>query len=582
MSASNFQLFTSDLSVRRGLIIFFVVHIGLVSYSAVCHSPTQDEVAHLPAGMTIWKFGDFSVYRVNPPLVRFVAAIPVLFVEHKEDWRSYKEVSAIRQEWALGRNFIIANGENSVRLFTLARLVCLPFSLLGMWVCYRWSRDLLSPQAGLIAAGLWCFSPNIIGHGSLITPDVAAVSMGLLAAWRFSLWIEHSTPRTLFLAGISLGLALLTKSYWITLLVLWPTMWLFYFLKNRQNRSLRKEAIQLFGILLLGLNVLNMGYLYSGTGTLLKDFPFYSSALSGELRIPGENLPDNRFKESWLGGIPVPLPKDFVTGIDLQKVDFEQGKWSYFCGEVKDPGGWWNYYLVGLFLKVPLGTWGLFLLGSLALRDRELRGSAIKFLPLILPAILLLIIASLETRMNRHVRYVFPLLPAIYLIGALAIERWDRLSLALLTCTAMSSLAVYPHNLSYFNESIGGPNQGHRYLIDSNLDWGQDLLSVRDWFQQHPENRPVFVGWGGDISLRSLGIGADLVSSRSLKPGWYLISRSEKYHPNERLRIFQTLQPVGQIGYTFDVYRIEEEIHNLNDEKLRNRLTDGYEKTFKH
>ena len=582
MSTFKLQLINSDLNVRRGLIALFVVHIGLVSYSAVCHSPTQDEIAHLPAGISILKFGDFSVYRVNPPLVRLVAAIPVLLVEHEEDWSSYNEVSAIRQEWALGRNFVMANGENSIRLFTMARLVCLPFSLLGMWVCYRWSRDLFSPQAGLFAAGMWCFSPNIIGHGSLITPDIAAVSMGLLAAWRFSLWVESSSLSTLFLAGLSLGLALLTKSYWITLLVLWPIMWFLIFLNNRKNRSLRNETSQLCGILLLALNVLNMGYLFSGSGTLLKDFQFYSSALSGELRIPGENLPANRFSESWLGEIPVPLPKDFVTGIDLQKVDFEQGRWSYFYGEVKDPGGWWQYYLVGLFLKVPLGTWALFLMGLLAIRDHKLRSSAVKLIPLLLPVLLLLVIASSETKMNRHVRYVFPALPAIYLIGAMSVERWRRLSWAMLACTAASSLAVYPHSLAYFNESIGGPNQGHRYLIDSNLDWGQDLLAVRDWLQRHPEERPAFVGWGGDISLRSLGVEADLVSSSSLKPGLYLISRSERYHPSNRLKIFENKEPIDQIGYTFDVYRIEREVQNLTPDQSQNRLKEEHKKTLKH
>src|SRR5690606_23115514 len=114
-------------------------------------------------------------------------------------------------------------------------------------------------------------------------------------------------------------------------------------------------------------------YLFNGTGTQLKSFNFYSSALSGALRIPGEQLPGNRFKDSWIGLLPVPFPKDYVTGIDLQKVDFEQGKWSYFLGEVKEPGGWLAYYAVGLFLKVPVGTWLLLGLSGVALLQQSRR-----------------------------------------------------------------------------------------------------------------------------------------------------------------------------------------------------------------
>jgi hypothetical protein len=54
-----------------------------------------------------------------------------------------------------------------------------------------------------------------------------------------------------------------------------------------------------------------------------------------------------------------------------------------------------------------------------------------------------------------------------------------------------SSLGVYPHSLSYFNELVGGPANGHAHLLDSNIDWGQDLLLLKEWLDAHPEASPL-------------------------------------------------------------------------------------------
>ncbi len=548
----------TSTSAKYWLCGLVLIHSLLLGWLAYRHSPTQDEIAHLPAGMVIWKHGDFSVYRVNPPLVRAIAAIPILLTTHEEDWTWYRADAGFRHEWNMGRSFVKANGPRSYWLFTLARSVCIPFSLLGMVVCFRWGSELTSEKGGLLAAALWCFSPNVLGHGALITPDIAATSLGLLAAWRFSKWLQASNLRYAFLAGIALGVALLTKTYWVSLLGLWPLMALMNWYWKRDQRDAIQDIAHALLMLFVGLNVLNLGYLFHGTGTQLKNYDFYSRSLSGKLRIPGENLPANRFTDSWLGEIPLPFPKDYVTGIDLQKVDFEQGKWSYFLGEVKKSGGWPHYYLVGLFLKVPLGTWFLLGLGLLAIiRSEEARISARRLLPLIIPVVVLFIVASLQTNMNRHIRYVFPALPATYLVGSLAISRWPKLSTVAVVCTVGSSLSVFPHSLSFFNYSISGPNNGHRYLIDSNLDWGQDLIYVREWLEANPEKQPAWIGWSGDVPVASLGIEAKLVPQKEFAPGWYLISRHQRYHPNQRLKAFESMNPVDQIGYTFDVYQVE-------------------------
>ena len=539
-----------------------MTHSVLLAYSAWCHSPTKDEVAHLPAGLAIWKYQDFSLYRVNPPLVRLVAAVPVLSMDHKEDWHFLDPKSPTRREWAIGRGFMAANGEVSFWLFTVARWACIPFSLLGLWVCYRWGTELGSAGSGLLVASLWCFSPNIMGHGSLITPEIAAVSCGLLAAWRFSKWQEDASFLNAFLAGIALGFALLVKSYWIILFAIWPLLYLLSCLNRSSAKNYWKAASQLALILILGLNLLNLGYLCKGSFAPLEEYDFYSRSLSGDLRIPGQQYPGNRFTGTWLGKIPVPLPVDYVQGIDLQKIDFEVGRWSYFFGEVREPGGWWQYYLVGLFLKVPLATWGLFLMGGVTLFRMRKSLMWRQLIPLIFPACLLLLIASMQTGMNRHIRYVFPLLPVVYLVGAYTILKWKRTAILLVCFTTSSSLSTYPHSLSFFNLSIGGPSQGYRFLIDSNLDWGQDMLFIKKWIYENPDKRPVRILWAADFSPRTVGINASATPLERFKPGWYIISRSERFHPSGRYRLFDDFSSLEQIGYTHDVYYLHQEQTN--------------------
>lgn len=70
------------------------------------------------------------------------------------------------------------------------------------------------------------------------------------------------------------------------------------------------------------------------------------------------------------------------------------------------------------------------------------------------------------------------------------------LVIACLLATITSTLRVYPHQLAYFNEAVGGPENGYKHLLHSNLDWGQDLLLAREWTkrQRYPVNRVYATG----------------------------------------------------------------------------------------
>ena len=169
------------------------VHVCLLAWGAYRHSPTYDEPAHLAAGISHWQSGRFDLYRVNPPLVRMVAALPVMLAGTQTDWIRRSET--LRSEFRVGCDFMRANGKRSFWLVTLARWGCIPFSLLGGVVCFAWARDLYGPSAGVLATGLWCFSPNILAHGQLVTPDVGAAATGLAASYAFWRWLRQATTK---------------------------------------------------------------------------------------------------------------------------------------------------------------------------------------------------------------------------------------------------------------------------------------------------------------------------------------------------------------------------------------------------
>lgn len=158
---------------RRAVVLLLAIHTGLLAYSAYVHSPTLNEPGHLVAGLSYWKFGRFDLYNVNPPLVKMVAALPVMAVGYWEDWSGFYTGLGARPEFSMGEDFVAANGERSFFLFMIARWACTPFGWLGGIVCYLWARDLFGRPSGVIACAIWCFEPNILAHASLITSDAA-------------------------------------------------------------------------------------------------------------------------------------------------------------------------------------------------------------------------------------------------------------------------------------------------------------------------------------------------------------------------------------------------------------------------
>ncbi len=581
-------------------IALLIGQAGLLTWNAGAHSPTLSEPLHLAAGVSHWEFLRFDLFRVNPPLVRSVATLPVLVADPPTDWSRYDSNPVLRRDALVGNDFWRVNGRHAFTLLTWARWACIPFSLLGAVICFCWARDLYGCSAGIAALVLWCFSPCVLGHASLITPDIHAAAMGLAAGYTFWLWLGRPSWQRALAAGFVLGLAELSKSTLVVFYPLWLVLWILYrssVIRHLTWRQRFRESVGFLLILISSLTVLNAGYAFEGSFQPLGRYHFKSRLLGGPAdaetrRVAGTN----RFTETWLGAVPLPLPKNYVQGMDRQRWDLEKPERSYLQGEWKS-GGWWYYYLVGLAVKVPLGTWVLILLATVLYRrggDNSVgwRDETI----LLLPVVAILILVSSQTSFSRHLRYVFPVLPFLFVWSSRIFRsstqarHWGltMATTAALCWSAGSSLWAYPHNLSYFNELAGGPTRGHAVLIDSSIGWGQDLFYLKHWVDEHPNAAPLHLASYGLLDPRTIGIdftlppvgpAAALSSGQRTderwgpQPGWYAIDANflrgsdlpmadaPKHWgdlTDEQLNLcyFLNFEPVAMAGYSICIYHI--------------------------
>ncbi len=564
--------------------LLLLLHGLLLLGSARANGVTIDEAGYIPSGLSHWQTGSFAAYRVNPPLPRMLAVQPVLLAGPDIPPLPPETRPDQRLDWDAGPVFVAANAARYVDLVFLARLAGVAWSLLGGWIVYRWANELYGGWAGCLSLGLWCFGPNILAHAAFATPDLPAAAMGLTATYVFWRYLRAPSWSWAWFAGLLLGVAQLTKFTLLLLYGVWPLLAVLYWIGRNNGgapavaRRARTGQLLLAGA--LSLLVLNLGYGFQGTGRRLGDFHFVSRLLSGTAVETSFARAGNRFHASWLDGVPVPLPADYLLGIDRQRLDFE-GHWpSYFRGEWRDDGRWY-FYLYALTVKVPLGALVL-ALGGLLFAWRPPGNSTWRDeVVLWLPVAAILALVSGQTGLN-YFRYALPLLPfAVVAAGKTACftQRARPFAavtvVALLGWTVCSSLLEYPHSLAYFNEAAGGPQHGHEHLLDSNLDWGQDLPALKVWLDGHPEASPIHLAYFGRCDPRLLGIefrppavdgnpevGYYAVSVHLVCGGSFAIPDGQggwRVVPPHGYEYFRRLRPIGRAGRTIWIYSITEE-----------------------
>lgn len=573
-----------------------LVHVIVCLISVIVHSPNADEIAHFPAGVSHWKYGRFDLYRVNPPLVRLIAVAPFVALGDDYDWTLYTENVGERPEFKIGIRQLYNHGLSATWRIQLSRCVAILFSCLGIWVLWQWGKTAVSRRFALAVVAFWCFCPNILAFASTINPDLGAVTMGLIAAYTVWRYLHHPVLWSVTIAGISLGLSLLTKLTWISATVSLPlAAWVSLSIcRSFAAKPWYKRFLDLALYWGIALVTLNSGYLFERTMVPLGEYEFCSQVLGG----PGCSSQNtgNRFQGTMLGQLPVPVPQNYLLGIDYLKYEVEQKKWSFLLGEWR-LGSWPHYYVMTTALKTPestlLGAFlGVFVFSVCASRRLVSDSAMSMFVLLCFPALCAFISVSYQGGFNHHHRYVLVIYPVIFAFAAYLVspsalrllrDTFPRsrgqhrriatlLTAVLFAASVFSSLRVHPHYTSYFNSVSGGPTNGWRLLGFSNVDWGQDLAKVERWIQEHPECRPLsfeldFFGTNGELFKlpRSIplqlprGSSVDEIRKSITQTQWWIISVKSLHNVDDHngLEYLQELEPYDRIAYSYHVYRID-------------------------
>lgn len=543
-------------AVAVGVILLLAVHLTLAVRSLVLENPTVDEVIHLPAGISYWQTGTFKLYHHNPPLVKLIAALPVLRsgVVTAQLYRNIYWAGDYPNKTWFAHDFAELNAAGYFELFTRARLLMPLFSIIGALVVFAWSAKLYGPGGGLLSLALWTFCPNILAHARLITTDVAATTTGVLATFAFALYLKKPTWLRVIVAGALLGVAQLTKFSLLLLFAIWPLLWLIREIpagRDGRWRRVRRATIQGLSMVMLSILVIDIGYGFEGVGRPLGYMPFVSATLTRPRPHPVFMQPrpepkeifdrireyrENRLHGTFLARFPSPLPYHYLLGFDDQKLEAD-GIWNRFLtrtvkeGDEIGPDGdkvsgypvyldgvlsstsWWYYYFLTLAYKVPEGTWFLVVFAiAVALGSGRSRAGGVDELTLLVPPIVVLAVISFFTNINLGLRYVLPVFPYAFIAcGKLvpwAVNLKEKRSRLIgigvigigLLATVASTLFIHPHYLAYFNLVSGGPDRGSNHLIDSNLDWGQDLTQLKRWVDQNAPGEPIGLAYFGQIN----------------------------------------------------------------------------------
>jgi 4-amino-4-deoxy-L-arabinose transferase-like glycosyltransferase len=504
--------------------------------TAVRQTPTIDEPVYVGAAAEYVREHRLRHNPEHPPLGKLVIGAGVALANPKVDL----DVTADQGE--SGRHLLYESGNDPWRLMLWARLPVIALTLSFGLVVFAFARELAGPAAGLAALALYCFSPDVIAHGSLATLDVPAAGFVLTSAWL--LWRARRRPRLYVpLAGVALGAALATKmSVLPAVPVLMVLAGVSVWQASAGDRRLRRA---LAGVGLVALAAIALVW-----ATYLMVDP--------RLRwTPEEHVPVVRGLRGLLVGT-MPFPEAYRDGMRVQ-FGLENRPWQGFLFGRRYDGSLWYYLPAALLVKTPLGALALWAGGvGAVVAARRLRPAA----PYVLAAPLVLLVAAMQAARDLGTRYAV-FLPLFLAVGAgcalVVRRRWVSLGVAVLVAfAAVSSVRAYPYYLPYSNEAFGGPGRTREWLHDSNVDWGQDLGRLAERLRDRYPGERVWLVYKGSGVPSFYGIRASdplRVPAREVR-GVLAVSDSAAAKATGRLAgLLRGSRPVDDVGHSITVYR---------------------------
>ena len=516
------------------VIVLLLLFWGRALVNVRDQSLTMDEPFHLIRGVAYWRTGDLRLQYEHPPLSHALSGVFLALepdIPSPVGLKGWDRASCID----VTRHLLREPGWPLEQALFLGRYASLALGLaLAALVC-RWAGELFGREAGLAALFIITFDPNILAHSSLLTTDIAVTCLMCVACYTFSRWLAQPTRERLLLAGLTLGLAWGAK---LSALILLPVFGLALLWHIRRRGAVTAPLLVGF-VVMLGISVLVLWALY-------------------------------RFETAaW---IPMPTHWD-----NLQRLWQHQasGQRAFFLGQLSDEG-WWYYFPVLFVIKTPLPLLILLIVAVVAAwRTRRLTWPPVM---VIFPVLYFAV--SIASKINIGYRHILPVVPFAAIVAASALRppRRGRSSFighwslvighCLIVSLSIVSLLITPYYLAYFNALAGGPDQGYRYAVDSNLDWGQDLKRLKAYLDERGIDH-IKLSYFGMAKPERYGIEYDPLPMPppstptdfyplNPEPGVYAISASNLWllEDPDVFDWFRRRQPAAKVGYSIFIYDI--------------------------
>ena len=440
-------------------------------------------------------------------------------------------------------------------------------------VVFVWLYRRRGLAAAGFGAGMIALSPSIVAHASLATTDLSFAVFAILALAALAWYLRSTTwPRFLTLV-VATGAALTAKYSAVFLL---PTIGIMFFLHALKNRggAWRTDflpavwsSVRTFALFLCLFVPVWWGFhLFSYTGPL-KNVPIEETPdWSPWVKMLGRGPLATEFMDVAHRRLKRPAP---IAGVLFQFLHNSAGHPAYLMGE-RSQGGWWYYFPCAFVFKSTPAELALTagLLAGLAFSWRRIGRLDVELQVLLLGGAIF-VVMLLTSRIAIGHRYLVVLSPLVVLVATELLFAWRRRRIAsaaavlLLASQAVSNAAIAPDFLAYFNFLSGGPEGGRSLLVDSNLDWGQDLPALRDVLAER-NDAAVAISYFGTADLESYGIAADPVAKLPGDAGDYTAFAISVTHlqgvyvaGDDPLRAFRGFKPAARAGYSILVYDLD-------------------------
>ena len=468
------------------LLALCTAMLGQLSLSVRQLSQTWDEAVHLYSGYRYLKCGDLTFSPEHPPLAKIIAAVPLVSVNppvdcapfHGNDYELFTRAAA----WLYSTNWRseLFNARLAVSVFSI--LLCV-----FVWVA---ARCMFGLGIAFLATLLLIFEPNLLANGALVTTDMAVTAMLLFAVLGFYLWTRSPCIPRLALAGLAVGLTLLTK---LSGVVIIPVLIILAVadtcLPQDGKQPLSKLASRNLATVGLIL-VIAYAVLWAGYGMRYAAQPGPSSGQESPSSLPSTSVAGRTLLALERNHL---LPQAYLEGFSflLLNVGSPQSATMFMLGKFYPRAPWFSLS-VNFLIRCTVGFLAITLLsvvGIVSAFAKHRREIVFLLVPIVFFAA-----AFMHAGWNAGIRHMLPMLPFLMILAAAGCQElvkqleWGRYAiLCLIVLHAASSLHAFPNYLSYGNEIWGGPTQSYKYL--EGIDLGQSYWQAKAYMEKHPSDQ---------------------------------------------------------------------------------------------